>query len=56
MVLLEISLAVVLIWMLASCTLILGGCIGMCAHRNPKLVLWTPRHDRYAQKSDLYID
>ena len=59
MILLEMSLAVFLIWTLTSISLVLGGVIGMCAMRGSRelvspreLVLWTRR----PQKSDLYID
>jgi hypothetical protein len=61
MILLEIALAVVLVWLLASCSLILGGCISACVlrpwHQRPleRLVLHA-RYDPYAQKSDLYVD
>jgi hypothetical protein len=55
MALYELALALVLIWILASCSLILGGCISACAlsSRQPQ----TQRIVLYGQqKSDLYIN
>jgi uncharacterized membrane-anchored protein YhcB (DUF1043 family) len=63
MILLEVALALVLVWLLACCSLILGGCISVCALRlsqtaNPqqqqqRVVLYT---QPWTQKSDLYLD
>lgn len=64
MILLEIALAILLVWFLASCSLIIGGCISICALRlnqSPtplqmqRLMLYNA-HPNWSQKSNIYID
>lgn len=54
MILIELALAFILTWLLASCSLILGGCISACVlsarPRCTQLLISRP------QKSDLYIE
>lgn len=61
MILLETALTVLLVWILASCSLILGGCISACLLRistaGPKqLVLYRQPHYLRREKSDLYLN
>lgn len=63
MILLEIALAIVLVWALACCSLVLGGCLSLCALRlagggggGTSSLVVRHRGAYYAQKSDLYLD
>lgn len=58
--LLETALTVLLVWLMASCSLIVGMCITACALRlnqcssEPRYVLCGQY--QWRQKSDLYLD
>ena len=58
MVIIDYALVVMLIWALATCSLILGGCISACVLRlsgqGQQLVVYGPYLRQ--QKSDIYLD
>ena len=58
MILLETALAVLLVWVLACGSLILGGCISACVLRlaSTPVVLYRQAPYPRREKSELYLD